>query len=78
MRKTIIWTISLPPAMAQKVDAFTKKEQRTRSETIREALRQYISMKEWEILQAEASTRAKVLGIVNDADVERMVDEIRS
>ncbi|HAG09454.1 MAG TPA: CopG family transcriptional regulator [Desulfotomaculum sp.] len=77
MRETIVWTVSLPPAMAQKVDAFAKKEQHTRSETIREALQQYISMKEWELLQAEASARAKAMGIVNDADVERLLDEVR-
>jgi metal-responsive CopG/Arc/MetJ family transcriptional regulator len=42
-RITITFTISLPPAMAEEVEAIQKKEYRTRSELIREALRWYIA-----------------------------------
>jgi predicted transcriptional regulator len=34
-------TVSLPPAMVREVDRIRRKEGRTRSELIREALRQY-------------------------------------
>jgi len=42
-RITTTFTISLPPAMAAEVEAIQKKEHRTRSELIREALRRYIA-----------------------------------
>lgn len=42
-RTTIRFTISLPPAMAAKVEALQKEEHRTRSELVREALRCYVA-----------------------------------
>ena len=42
MRTTDTMTISLPPAMAKELDKVRKAEHRTRSELVREALRQYI------------------------------------
>ncbi|MBI1956721.1 MAG: ribbon-helix-helix protein, CopG family [Acidobacteria bacterium] len=44
-RKTI--TISLPPEMARRVERTRKREQRTRSELVREALRTYFSTREF-------------------------------
>src|SRR5208337_4544733 len=41
MRTTQIMTISLPPAMVRQFEAVRKKESRTRSELVREALRAY-------------------------------------
>ena len=40
-RKTITFTISLPPEMARQVDQTCQEEHRTRSELFREALRCY-------------------------------------
>jgi Arc/MetJ-type ribon-helix-helix transcriptional regulator len=41
MRTTQIMTISLPPAMLRQFEEVRKKESRTRSELVREALRTY-------------------------------------
>jgi Arc/MetJ-type ribon-helix-helix transcriptional regulator len=41
MRTTEIMTISLPPAMVRQCEEVRKKESRTRSELVREALRAY-------------------------------------
>ncbi|MBI3894725.1 MAG: ribbon-helix-helix protein, CopG family [Acidobacteria bacterium] len=38
-----IVTISLPPAMVRQLEAVRKRESRTRSELVREALRQYFA-----------------------------------
>ena len=38
-----IVTISLPPAMLRQVETVRKRESRTRSELVREALRQYFA-----------------------------------
>lgn len=42
MRTTDTLTISLPPAMSEQLEIVRKRENRTRSELLREALRQYI------------------------------------
>lgn len=42
-RTTITFTISLPPEMAEELEEIMKKEHRTRSELIREALRRYVA-----------------------------------
>ncbi len=41
MRTTEIMTVSLPPAMVRQFEEVRKKESRTRSELVREALRTY-------------------------------------
>jgi CopG family transcriptional regulator/antitoxin EndoAI len=43
MRTTETMTISLPPAMAKELERVRKAENRTRSELMREALRQYFA-----------------------------------
>lgn len=42
-RITITMTISVPPEMAAQIEEIRKKEHRTRSELLREALRRYIA-----------------------------------
>jgi len=39
-------TISLPPSLSQEVDRVARAEGRSRSELVREALRQYLARKE--------------------------------
>ena len=46
-RNTKTITFSLPPDMAQQVQAVMKEESRTMSELIREALRNYMEEREW-------------------------------
>jgi CopG family transcriptional regulator/antitoxin EndoAI len=43
MRSTQTFTVSVPPAMAAEIDRVRRKENRTRSELVREALRTYIA-----------------------------------
>ncbi len=42
-RTTVTFSISVPPEMAAELEELRKKEHRTRSELLREALRRYIS-----------------------------------
>ena len=46
-RKTKTITFSLPPAMAEQAQDVMKEEERTMSELLREALRNYIDEREW-------------------------------
>jgi len=45
MRTTEIMTISLPPAMVRQFEEVRKRESRTRSELVREALRVYFEQR---------------------------------
>ena len=46
-RNTKTITFSLPPEMAERVQAVMREEGRTMSELIREALRTYMEEREW-------------------------------
>ena len=75
-RTTAIFTISLPPEMAEKVDELMKKEKMTRSELFREALRKYFEEQEWKEIKRYGRMKAKEKGISED-QIEDIVDAIR-
>lgn len=75
-RTTKVWNISLPPDMAKEAEAVAKKEARTKSELVREALRQYIWSTKWKTLQTYGQKKAKGLEL-REEDVEQSVDKIR-
>jgi CopG family transcriptional regulator/antitoxin EndoAI len=52
-------TLSLPPEMDKKISAMMKKEGRTRSELLREALRRYMEEQEWKETLRYGRIRAK-------------------
>jgi CopG family transcriptional regulator/antitoxin EndoAI len=60
MRTRQTFTISLPPAMAEQVEKTMQAENRTRSELVREALRTYIAIRQF---QEEAPTPAELRAI---------------
>jgi len=69
-------TLSLPPEMDKKISALMKKEGRTRSELLREALRRYMEEQEWKETLRYGRMRAKERGITED-QVEDIVDAYR-
>jgi len=75
-RTTKTISVSLPPKMAKKVDELMKKEQRTRSELLREALRRYIEEREWEAILKYGRKKAKEKGITEE-EIEDIVDAYR-
>lgn len=77
MRSTKVWSFSLPQELVRDLERIAKEENRTKSELIREALRRYIEAREWRKIQEEMEARAQQLGITTEADVERIVDEVR-
>ena len=62
--------------MLSRAIALSKKENRTISELVREALRQYERHRWWEETNAYARARAKTRGI-READVDRVIHEYR-
>jgi len=75
-RVTKTVTLSLPPEMDKKISALMKKEGRTRSELLREALRRYMEEQEWKETLRYGRMRAKEKGITED-QVEDIVDAYR-
>lgn len=69
--------ISLPSDLLKSADKLAKKESRTRSELIREALRAYVKeLSAWEEIFEYGKKQAKKLGI-KQKDVPRLIDEYR-
>jgi len=68
-------TISLPPQLAKQIDSLARKEGRSRSELMREALRQYMARgRRWEQIFAlgeEIARRDGLKGSDVDAAVKR-------
>jgi len=75
-RTTETITFSLPPKMARTLESLTEKEGRTRSGLLREALRKYIEIQEWERVFKYGTIKAREKEIAR-AKVEVLVDETR-
>ena len=78
MRTYQTMSLSMPPRLAKQVLSLARQEGKTKSELMREALRQYIEMKEMRKAQSIFSKRARELGIKDEDDIERIVEEYRS
>jgi CopG family transcriptional regulator/antitoxin EndoAI len=75
-RRSSVLSISLPPEMSSDLDAVASQERRSRSELVREAVRQYILLARWKSLRQKASLKAIEQGL-KEEDVERLIDEER-
>ncbi len=76
-RTTKTITFSLPPEMAERVDMVMKRQGRTRSEFLREAVLRYMEECEWKQLLQYGEERARQKGI-GPEDVSRLVEEYRA
>jgi len=76
MRTTKTLSITIPPEMLSRAEALAKKENRTMSELVREALRWYERQRWWEETNAYGRARAETLGI-REQDVDRLIHEYR-
>ena len=75
-RKSSVLSISLPRDLASDLDSAAKKERRSRSELVREAVRQYVLLARWKSLRQRATLKATEQGL-QEQDIERLVDEER-
>ncbi|MFI5088782.1 MAG: CopG family ribbon-helix-helix protein [Terriglobales bacterium] len=76
MRTTKTLSITIPPEMLSRAEALAKKENRTMSELVREALRWYERQRWWEETNDYGRARAQALGI-REEDVDRLIHEYR-
>jgi len=73
-RTTQILSVSLSRKELEKISKLAKREGRTRSELIREAIRKYQTSRNWEYLQKVGEKIAARLEIETEADVERIAE----
>lgn len=76
MRTSKILSITLPPVMLKEAEQLARKENRTMSELVREALRYYQRGRRWDEINAYGRARARELGI-RESDVVPMVKQFR-
>lgn len=70
--------ISIPKKLLEEADQVAKLESRSRSELIRESLRDYVERRRrWEELLAYGKRKGRELGIKSEEDVYRLVQEYR-
>jgi predicted transcriptional regulator len=77
MRTTRTLSITLPPEMLSRAEEMARKEHRTMSELVREALRHYERTQWWGGMNAYGQTKAAERGLT-DADVVSAVKEVRA
>jgi metal-responsive CopG/Arc/MetJ family transcriptional regulator len=70
-------SITLPLAVITQTQKAAKRENRTQSELIRDALRRYFLDQEWSEINADGKAKAKQLGI-KATDVNRIIKEYRT
>jgi CopG family transcriptional regulator/antitoxin EndoAI len=75
MRTTKTISVTLPPEMLTRAAQLAKKENRTMSELVREALRCYERKTWWDEMDAYGRKTAKAAGIKSEQDV---IDAIHS
>ena len=71
MRESI--SISLPEDLKAELDRFTRAEGVSRSDLVREALREYLFTRRFRSLRAELMPYAEAQGVYTDEDVFRIV-----
>lgn len=76
MRTTRTLSITLPPAMLEEVQRRARMENRTMSELVREALRQYERQRRWDEVNTYGRAKAKELGIT-EKDVVPLIKAFR-
>ncbi len=77
MRNAKVLSITLPSPMLQEAKKLARQENRTMSELVREALRQYQRQKRWESVTAFGEVSAEKVGVRNPEDVVQAIHDFR-
>ena len=67
MRQAV--TVSLPEELAQELDKLARKEKLSRSDLIRESVRNYLFVRKFRTLRSRLMVKAQAQGIHTDQDV---------
>jgi len=77
-RTSRVYTISLPPELAQKAEALAKRDSRTMSELFREAFRTYYAQQSRKTLEEIGEYANGPIPVTRKPDVPRLIQEVRS
>ncbi|MBZ5607491.1 MAG: ribbon-helix-helix domain-containing protein [Acidobacteriia bacterium] len=77
MRTTRTLSITLPPEILTRAEKLAKKENRTMSELIREALRQYERHRWWDEMNAYGRKSAATAGVRTEQEVVSAIHAAR-
>jgi CopG family transcriptional regulator / antitoxin EndoAI len=77
-RTSRVFTISLPPELARKAEALARRDSRSMSELFREAFRTYYAQQARHALEEIGEYAATRNPGYTEADVPRLVKEVRS
>jgi CopG family transcriptional regulator / antitoxin EndoAI len=77
MKTSKTLSVTLPPEMLKRARLMARKESRTMSELVREALRHYERRSWWDEVNTYGQAKAKERGI-HEEDVSRVIDEARA
>jgi Arc/MetJ-type ribon-helix-helix transcriptional regulator len=72
-----ILSVSLPDELDDAVESVASSQGKTKSEFVREALRQQLDFAEFRVLQELGARQAERLGI-GPEDIEGIIDELRA
>jgi CopG family transcriptional regulator/antitoxin EndoAI len=78
VRATKLITISLPADLLDETQRAARQEDRSRSELIREALRQYLASRRWQRLRRWGTETADRLGLKSEDDLQRLIERVRA
>ena len=77
-RKTRIINMSLEEALYGEVDRLAREQGTSRSQVLREALKQYVTAEaRWREVLSIAEASAERAGVSSEADIERLVHDYR-
>ena len=76
MRTTKVIAFSVPPEFENEIQAHAEAEHRTISEYIREAVRQYMSLRKFELARASIAKTIRKKGI-KPRDVAAVIEKVR-
>jgi CopG family transcriptional regulator/antitoxin EndoAI len=74
VRTTRPITISLPVDLLRDAQRAAAEDARSRSELIRDALRQYLASRRWQRLRRWGAETAERLGLKSEEDVQRLIE----
>ncbi len=77
MRNVKAISVTLPNELLEELDQFQKKEMKSCSAVIAEAVRQYLQINRFRNLQRELSSIARAKGIMTEEEVVSLVKEAR-
>lgn len=79
-RTSKVLSVSVPPELARDFERLAEQQGGNKSELFREMLRVYQAYREtgrFELLQRYGAARARALGVEDEDDVERLIQEAR-